>query len=71
MQQIMHGLRSGGDMNFDEVDFVIPFIEFYYEYEHERELESSQPFEPPRLFRTHCLYDMAIKGFGKHIVVVR
>ena len=67
----MHGLRSRGDMNFDEVDSVIPFIESYYEFEHERTLEYSQPFEPPRFFKTHFPYEMPIKGFGKHIILVR
>ena len=71
IQQIMQGLRSRGDMDFDEIDSAIPFTDFYYDFEHERDLDSAQPFEPPRFFRTHFTYEMSIKGFGKHIVLVR
>ncbi len=31
MQQILHQLRSGGDMSFDDIYDVVPFIEFAYD----------------------------------------
>ena len=33
MQQILHQLRSGGDMSFNEISDVIPFIETAYDTE--------------------------------------
>ncbi|CAB4033294.1 sulfotransferase domain-containing [Paramuricea clavata] len=33
MQQILHQLRSGGDMSFDEISDVVPYIEMAYDIE--------------------------------------
>jgi hypothetical protein len=44
MQQILHQLRSGGDMSFDEIDDVVPFIEMAYDTE--INLEAEQHYQP-------------------------
>ena len=71
MQQIMHGLRSGGDMSFEEIDTVFPSLELYYGYQPDGDLAFEQPFSPPRFFRTHHPFGMTPQGFGKYIVVTR
>ena len=70
-QQIVHGLRSGGDMDFDDVDAIIPFLEYYCDQDDQAELECTQPYAPPRLFKTHITYDATPQGFGKYIFVTR
>ena len=70
-QQIMHGLRSGGDMNFDDIDAIIPFLEYYCDQGDHAEMDFTQPFAPPRFFKTHVLYDVTPRGFGKYIFVTR
>ena len=69
IQQIVHGLRSGGDMEFEEIDSVIPMIEFVFEYKEDPHF--IQPFEPPHFVRMHLPYEMTPKGFSKYIVVTR
>ena len=44
MQQILHQLRSGGDMSFDEIDDVVPYIELAYDVE--IDLESEHNYQP-------------------------
>jgi hypothetical protein len=44
MQQILHQLRSGGDMSFDGISDVVPFIEFAYDTE--IDLEAEQNYQP-------------------------
>ena len=44
MQQIVHQLRSGGDMSFDDIDDVIPVIESAYDTE--MDLEAEQNYQP-------------------------
>jgi hypothetical protein len=44
MQQILHQLRSGGDMSFDEIDDVVPFIEMAYNTE--INLDAEQHYQP-------------------------
>jgi hypothetical protein len=44
MQQILHQLRSGGDMSFDEICDVVPFIEFAYDAE--IDLEAEHKYQP-------------------------
>ena len=44
MQQIIHQLRSGGDMSFDEIDDVVPFIEMAYNTE--INLDAEQHYQP-------------------------
>ena len=44
MQQILHQLRSGGDMSFDDIDDVIPVIEMAYDTE--IDLEAEHKYQP-------------------------
>ncbi|XP_028406625.1 amine sulfotransferase-like isoform X6 [Dendronephthya gigantea] len=44
MQQILHQLRSGGDMSFDEINDVVPFLESAYDTK--RDLEAEHNFQP-------------------------
>ena len=50
MQQIMHQLRSGGDMSFTDIDDVVPWIELAYDVG--QNLDAEQKFQP-RCFKTH------------------
>jgi hypothetical protein len=67
MQQICHQLRSKGDMTFDEISSVVPWIELAADLG--QDLEAAQVAEP-RCFKTHCWYDHCPQG-GRYIVVVR
>ncbi|WP_138466595.1 sulfotransferase domain-containing protein [Poseidonocella sp. HB161398] len=67
MQQIVHGLRSGGSMEFGEILEVVPWIELAHDMS--LDLEAPQPFAP-RAFKTHLPWDMVPKG-GRYIVVFR
>ena len=67
MQQIVHGLRTGGDMNFDEITEVVPWLELAHDLG--LDLEAPQRAEP-RAFKTHLSRDLAPKG-GRNIFVVR
>lgn len=49
MQQIVHGLRSGGDMAFSEITEVVPWIEMAHDLGLDPE---AQRFEP-RAFKSH------------------
>lgn len=69
VQQICHGLRSGGDMNFDEISLVIPCLEMAHDYGYS-DLQAPQPYNP-RMYKTHFWYRDTPKGAGKYIVVVR
>jgi len=67
MQQIVHGLRTGGSMDFDDISLVVPFFEM-------APLLGSDPDMPqvaePRAFKTHLRRDVAPKG-GRYICVLR
>ncbi|WWR47357.1 sulfotransferase domain-containing protein [Roseovarius sp. S88] len=66
MQQIVHGLRTGGDMSFDEITAVTPWIEMAHDL--------GLPLEPQpgafRAFKSHQSWDEIPKG-GRYIVVLR
>ena len=53
MQQIMHQLRSGGDMSFRDIDAVVPWIELAYDVG--LDLDAEQKYEP-RCFKTHAWF---------------
>ena len=67
MQQIVHGLRTGGDMNFDEITQVVPWLELAHDLG--LDLDSPQRAQP-RAFKTHLSRDLAPKG-GRNLFVVR
>lgn len=50
LQQITHGLRTRGDMNFDEIEAVVPWIELAYDMGWD--LDAPQA-AIPRLYKSH------------------
>jgi hypothetical protein len=67
MQQIVHGLRTRGSMEFDEIGRVVPWINIA----HDVGIDIYAPqVAHPRVFKTHSTLDEAPKG-GRYIVVVR
>ena len=67
MQQIMHQLRSGGDMTFEDIDDVVPWIEAAYDVG--QDLDDEHKYQP-RCFKIHSWYEACPKG-AKYIVVYR
>ena len=63
----MHGLRSRGDMSFEEIDDVVVNMEFSTDV---IDIYEKQPFQP-QMYKTHFPYDLCPKGFTKYIVVTR
>jgi len=67
MQQIVHGLRTRGSMDFDEISCVVPWINMA----HDMGIDIYAPqVANPRAFKTHSTLDEVPKG-GKYIVVLR
>lgn len=67
MQQIIHGLRTRGSMDFDEICRVVPWINMA----HDVGIDLYAPqVAHPRVFKTHSTLDEAPKG-GRYVVVVR
>lgn len=67
LQQIAHGLRSKGDMHFEEVGFVVPCLDF--PHPGGIALDALQEFEP-RVFMTHSSWRDVPKG-GRYICAFR
>lgn len=67
MQQIVHGLRTRGSMDFDEITSVVPWINMAYDMG--IDIYASQVARP-HAFKTHTTLDELPKG-GKYIVIVR
>ena len=67
MQQIMHQLRSGGDMTFEDIDDVVPWIMLAHDLE--QDLDAEHKYQP-RCFKSHNGYQRCPKG-AKYIVVYR
>jgi hypothetical protein len=67
LQQIAHGLRSGGDMAFEEISFVVPCID--YPHPLGIDLNAPQAFAP-RVFMSHCNWHDIPKG-GRYICAFR
>lgn len=67
MQQIVHGLRTRGSMDFDEVSQVVPWLELAHDME--IDVNADQVAEP-RAFKSHLRWDEIPKG-GRYIVVLR
>jgi len=67
MQQIVHGLRTRGSMDFDEISRVVPWINMA----HDMGIDIDAPqTADPRAFKTHSTLDEVPKG-GKYIVILR
>ena len=67
MPQILHQLRSGGDMFFDEISNVVPFIEHAYDLEIDVNADHNYR---PRCYKSHAWYPYCPKG-AKYIVIYR
>lgn len=67
LQQIFHTLRTGGDMDFDDISRVVPWIETANVLG--LDIEAQQRAEP-RGFKSHTSYTAAPKG-SKYIVSLR
>jgi hypothetical protein len=66
-QQIVHTLRTGGDMDFDDISRVIPWIETSQAIGIDLNAEQRAN---PRAFKSHLGWDQIPKG-GRYINVVR
>ena len=67
MQQIVHGLRSGGSMDFAEITEVVPWLELA----HDMGVDVTAPqVAAPRAFKSHLTWEEIPKG-GRYIVVFR
>jgi len=67
MQQIVHGLRTRGSMDFDEIGRVVPWINMAHDMG--IDIFASQGANP-KAFKTHTPLNEVPKG-GKYIVVLR
>lgn len=67
VQQIVHGLRTRGSMDFSEITEVIPWIEVAHDID--IDLERPQPGEP-RAYKSHLSWELIPKG-ARYIYVVR
>jgi hypothetical protein len=67
LQQIVHGLRSGGSMAFEEISLVVPWIETAPMLG--IDLNAEQVADP-RAFKTHLPWDRLPKG-GRNLFIVR
>jgi hypothetical protein len=67
MQQIVHGLRTGGDMNFGEITEVVPWVEMAVDLGLDAKAEQKAD---PRAFKTHLSWDDVPKG-GRYIAIIR
>ena len=67
LQQICHGLRSRGDMDFPEITFAVPWIERGHLFG----IDASAPQRfAPRVFKTHLEYANLAKG-ARYVHVIR
>ncbi len=67
LQQIVHGLRTGGDMDFDDISRVVPWIETAHDLGLDLEAEQRAS---PRAFKSHLPWPAVPKG-ARYIVSVR
>ena len=67
LQQIVHGLRTRGDMDFDDISRVVPWIELGTDVG--LDLTAKQVAEP-RAFKSHLGWGQVPKG-GRYVVSLR
>ena len=67
MQQIVHGLRTGGSMAFEEITEAVPWLEMAHGMG--IDVDAPQAAEP-HAFKSHLSWDRIPKG-GRYIVVMR
>ena len=57
MQQILFQLKTGGDTTFEDIDKVVPWLEFpRTDKSAHQQLQNYELMEEPRIFKTHCTY---------------
>ena len=67
MQQIVHGLRTRGSMDFDDIYLVVPWLHMA----HDCGIDLYAPqVARPHAFKSHLVLDQNPKG-GKYIVILR
>ena len=67
LQQMVHSLRTGGDVDFDDISRVVPWIETAYDLG--LDLDAPQRAEP-RAYKSHLAWDVVPKG-ARYVVAVR
>lgn len=67
LQQIVHTLRTGGDLDFDDISRVIPWIEWAHAQGIDLEAEQRGPF---RAFKSHLGWH-DIPGGGRYLLSLR
>src|SRR6476619_7657894 len=67
LQQMVHSLRTGGDLDFDDISRVVPWIETAADLG--LDLDAEQRAEP-RAFKSHVSWTLVPKG-GRYLVAVR
>src|SRR6476620_10468462 len=67
LQQMVHSLRTGGDLDFDDVSRVVPWIETAQDLG--LDLDAEQRGEP-RAFKSHLSYDQ-VPADARYIVSIR
>ncbi|MCP5155245.1 MAG: sulfotransferase domain-containing protein [Ectothiorhodospiraceae bacterium] len=67
VQQIVHGLRTGGAMDFAEITAAVPWLELAHDMGIDVEAEQAAA---PRAFKTHLAYDRVPKG-ARYVYVIR
>src|SRR5204863_4185815 len=67
LQQLVHSLRTGGDLDFDDISRVVPWIETAADLG--LDLDGAQRGEP-RAFKSHLSYDQ-VPADARYIVSVR
>ncbi|MCC5887013.1 MAG: sulfotransferase domain-containing protein [Gammaproteobacteria bacterium] len=67
LQQVVHSLRTGGDLDFDDISEVVPWIETAFDLG--QDLDAPQRANP-RAFKSHLGWDAVPKG-GRYIVALR
>lgn len=66
LQQIAHGVRTGGSMDFDEITRVVPWLEMA----HDLGLALTPQIARPNLFKSHLSWEEIPNG-GRYIVSLR
>lgn len=67
LQQMVHSLRSGGDMDFDDISRVVPWLEVSYDLG--IDINAPQKWQP-RAYKSHANWHDVPKG-GRYIVSIR
>lgn len=67
LQQVVHSLRTGGDLDFDDISEVVPWIETAFDLGQDLDAPHRAT---PRAFKSHLSWDVVPKG-GRYIIALR